>query len=252
MTTSAADFLRDHCEGFKCKSNVKELALSVTFEYDKENLRTWWGTRLEATKDYRSGNRKSESVYHFLQSTKQLVSFEMEGNYVEDAREGDETIFHINCISSMTHSRLTMKTLTITGSFPIRNESVKTDYALFKNVKLLNLELFGLVNAYFPESLEVLGLLYYCYDDSSDEYRNEDFYLKRALGSCPSIREAAVPAEPFDSEFDLIKSPAFLTAWKRDRKALEELEPIKSGKVKLTLLKAGLQCESFSSLSLSS
>lgn len=87
----------DHKEGFKGLSNLKELALSIGFDYEKSDRRSWWGLPLESKVRWYGGSRKSEAVFNLLQVTKELQSFEISQTSTEDRLE-DESELYPGCV----------------------------------------------------------------------------------------------------------------------------------------------------------
>lgn len=103
-------------------------------------------------------------------------------------------------------------------------------------------------NVKVPSNVEILYVpCYFSYVDKSVlQYDfSEEFSLAILIRSTslPNLRVVAVPASPFDATGkapdEAPDASTDLTTWKKNRKALEEMEVVKSGKVVLRKLKAG-------------
>lgn len=77
MSTNCAKVLKDHNDAFKGLSNLKHLALDVKFIHKDSDRKTWWILPWEADRSWKGNSRKFEAIFHLIQVTQNLVSFEL-------------------------------------------------------------------------------------------------------------------------------------------------------------------------------
>lgn len=103
ITIEDSKFLAEYEETFQGLSNVQDLAIRINYLFDKTNRRTWWGLPSETKQSWKKGSRKSDSIFHFLQVTNKLQSFEMWSSRSVDRKE-DETAIHEDCLDGLHNS----------------------------------------------------------------------------------------------------------------------------------------------------
>lgn len=248
--TGDAPYLEEYSETFKNLSKVKDLAIRLNINHNKKDPRTFWGTRAEKKKVWKLGSRKTGCVAALLSVTSKLNSLEL-WTECEENSEGDTTQVFEDCLAGLSSSFETLKHLRIFGARINRDRSEETqfDYSQFKALKILTWDLWGIRSFttksghQLPQTLEVLCTEYYDYDrkytlaECLDEDARIAFLFTERSRLPPNLKTVAVPREMIRRSYMNTGEPEFKAKWKLHRKALEDQDDIKSGKVQLRLLK---------------
>lgn len=114
------DYLEEFSESFQNLSNIEELALTLTFAFDKSNKLTWWGLPGESKPDWQGRSKKSQSLYLLFQVAKKLKSLEV---FAEESvlNGADRTITTPSCLLGLKTSfqSLTFVTFKSLSTFSI-------------------------------------------------------------------------------------------------------------------------------------
>lgn len=240
-------------ETFQGLSNVQDLAIRLNYLFDKTNRRTWWGLASETKQSWKKGSRKSDSIFHFLQVTNKLQSFEMWSSRSVDRKE-DQTAIHEDCLDGLHRSFDTLKHLRVFGPQARLPDVSPSDLSRFEACKILSIEHWCLFNyspfprRQFPPGLETICIEYYDFPDSLeklDSYLNEEKELVHLLAtrSFPNLKQVGVPSRLINTIYEETEGNDeieghFKRKWMKNRSELKEYKPIKEGLIKLRLLEA--------------
>lgn len=238
INVQEANFLAEHLDGYRAKSQVKELAISIRFDQVKKDPGTWWGrTSWEGSRSW--SHRKTQAASNFLEATKGLVSFELSFDWSAVSKNYDQSVIFSNAFAGLHQSSKTLQFLRILNPL-ISEDSPQPDYTIFKVLKVLILDLSGLYGALFPSSLRVLALHNYSINASEPV---EDQVISQHLISYPFIEEIVVPSRFIGDNLQDIRNDSKERVWTIRRRELEKVIERESCTTKMTLLTPGIQCE---------
>lgn len=139
-STKDFNFFPEFKSSSKGLSNVTQLALRIRFVFQKSNSKTWWGLSTEQSKEWLGGNKKTESIWNLLQTTKELSSLELVFQD-EDRNPGDELDLHSSCLSALHQSFNTLKHIRMMNIIPDLTDLSSANHGLLQSLKIWSLEL---------------------------------------------------------------------------------------------------------------
>lgn len=179
----------------------------------------------------------------FYKVTKQLNSLELSTHVL-----GSEDQAHLtsSCLSSLSASFQTLNHLRLSCIPPDFAHPPTQIYRPFVKLTILGADFFTLISlrrVQAPSNLKILQIPFYSSQlVGRDGLLTEDSDLLEPLKENPglqNLKEIVVPDSPIDSLGEVSASTQDRRAWLERRKALENLEVVKKGNVKLRKVKPG-------------
>lgn len=231
-------YLFEFSDTFKGLSKVKQLAIAPNFPWKPEDKRSHCGTPAESRKEWTFGNKKSDTVYHFLKVTNQLESLELGAMRGCTPQRGDSTEINPTCIDALTSSFKTLKHLRVIQGTPQFENRLFANLTPFESLTILGIDqvpitaLSAWKQSPLPPKLEILQLLHYLFtpDQSVDGDFSEERELRTILENreCPTLKEVVVPAAPVDFADQTTEHIESFKQWRAIREKLSSLEGFKN------------------------
>lgn len=252
MSVEDFKYLSEFAETFSGLSSVKKLAIRIEFIHLEEEKKTWWGTLEEENGTYKGGNRKTESVMNFLQSTNQLDALEI---FIDpsNVREGDHSQVLLDCLSALPRSRNSLRHLRLLGGITVQESHSLWNAGFFQVLRVLTMDANAMIAfSHFdlPQSIEILHLPYYFIGqaESAPEDEEEEFQEYKLIRDMidhkcqprfDCLKEVVLPSSLIGFDGERIVSPQWTQLWAQSRRELERSNVIQTGKVKLRTVEVG-------------
>lgn len=246
-------FLSEHVVNLKGSSNVKKLALRPKFVFLKDDSSTWWGqSQEEASRSWKGGNKKGESIVNLLSITRQLLSLEI-CYYQLKRNPGDETSLQTSVLLELGSSFTSLRLLRLFFFNVNPSDFGSIDFTVFKQLNTLSVDKLALQcllrfpDYRMPSTIKTLILPCYMYnlDGPVEGDVEEDILLASVIRSrmFPGLKEVIVPSGMVDFLGRDLFEITWRPIWEERRTALKEEEAFIKGEVQLREVYPGERSE---------
>lgn len=183
-------FLSDHAEAFSGLSNVRRLALAVSFTREE-----WEGG---ANRSLVGGNRKTQAVYNLLRVTKNLLCLELNNH---DLPRYDFTTLNSSCYSGLHKTSPSIVHLRLFGIGPNLEDIMASSFSLPQSLRVFSTDWAMLLNLSrvpgikLPTGLETLWMPFHTAVDAKEDRNLTDLFNSRTSSNLKLLLLPLIPTK---------------------------------------------------------